>query len=150
MGDKELFQKPITVFQQNVNDLLKEDSSKDVVEDLIKLQLYKTAEANEKMLPLVELYNLLGVEKFMQVMDLLESKTIKVPPKQSFKETIQIALCYYYKNVKGYSWEQIKELLNDPEFKSVKFGIKIQQLQRYMEYYGALRKEREEKENGRK
>ena len=107
---KDIFKKPLTVFQQNVNDIMNSDKSKDLVEDLIHLQMFKNAEKDEKQLVLVELYNLLGTEKFMEVMDLLAGKTIKFPQKDDFKETIQIALCYYYKQVKNYDWEEIKNL----------------------------------------
>ena len=136
---KDIFKKPLTVFQQNVNDIMNSDKSKDLVEDLIHLQMFKNAEKDEKQLVLVELYNLLGTEKFMEVMDLLAGKTIKFPQKDDFKETIQIALCYYYKQVKNYDWEEIKNLINDEDLQSVKYGIRVQQLQCFINYYGELR-----------
>lgn len=131
--EKNLFEKPRTVFQQNVNDLMKENPSKELIKDLIRLNMFKNAEKDEKLLVLAELYNLLGVEKFMDVMELLGGKTIKFPSKSSFKETIQIALCYYYRQYKNYSWDQIKELIQDDDLSSVKLGVRVQQLQRFIE-----------------
>lgn len=131
--EKNLFEKPRTVFQQNVNNLMKENPSKELVKDLIRLNMFKNAEKDEKLLVLAELYNLLGVEKFMDVMELLGGKTIKFPSKNSFKETIQIALCYYYRQYKNYSWDQIKELIHDDDLSSVRLGVRVQQLQRFIE-----------------
>lgn len=141
-----LFEKPRTVFQQGVNDLLKENPSKELIKDLIRLNMFKNAEKDEKALVLVELYNLLGVEKFMDVMELLGGKTIKFPNKSDFKETIQIALCYYYRQFNNYSWDQIKTLIQDDDLSSVKLGVRVQQLQKFIDTYGEkiVRKEVQE------
>ncbi len=128
------FKKPYTVFQEKLNDILVDKPSTDVIKDLIEIQMFKNAEKDEKLLVLVELYNLLGLDKFYEVMDLLAGKTVKFPPKDDFKETIQIALSYYYKNFEGLKWDQIKEKLGDDELQTVKLGIKCTQLKKLMDY----------------
>ena len=128
------FKKPYTVFQEKLNDILVDKPSTDVIKDLIEIQMFKNAEKDEKLLVLVELYNLLGLEKFYEVMDLLAGKNVKFPPKEDFKETIQIALSYYYKNFEGLKWDQIKEKLGDDELQTVKLGIKCTQLKKLMDY----------------
>lgn len=134
-----LFNTTQSVFQQKINDIMKEDDILDLIDCLIKLQMFKNSEKDEKKLILVELYKLLGTSKFMDMMDICSGKTIKFPSKEDFKETIQIALCYYYKQFKDYSWDDIKALINDEDLSSVKLGIKIQQLQRFIDHYGELR-----------
>ena len=62
MGDKNLFEKPMTIFQQNVNDIIKDNPVNDLVKDLIKLNMLKNSEKDDKQLVLVELYNLLGTD----------------------------------------------------------------------------------------
>lgn len=141
---KQFFEKPMTLFQQSINDIMKDNTAKELVKDLIRLQMFKNAEKDEKLLVLVELYNLLGMEKFMDVMDILGGKTLKFPNKTDFKETIQIALCYYYRQFRDYSWDDIKTLIQDEELSSVKLGIKVQQLQKFISYFGELR----ERKNG--
>ena len=84
----------------------------------------------------------------MGVMNILAGKTIKFPQKDSFKETIQIALCWYYKKIKNYDWDTIKTLLKDDELSSVKFGIKIQNLQKFMLHYESIKNQREAIKNG--
>jgi hypothetical protein len=150
MGDKNLFKKPMTVFQQNVNAIIKDNPVNDLVKDLIKLNMLKNSEKDDKQLVLVELYNLLGTEKFMEVIELLSGKTIRFPTKSDFKETIQIALCYYLRQYKDLSWDQIKDIIQDDELSSVKLGVRVQQLQRFIEHHNENRIKKEILENGRR
>lgn len=144
-----LFNKPRTIFQQDINDIMKEREETALIEDLIGLQMLKDSEKDEKLLTLRELFDYLGVEKFMGVMNILAGKNIKFPQKESFKETIQIALCWYYKKVRNYDWETIKQLLKDEDLSSVKFGIKIQNLQKFMLHYESIKNQKEAIKNGR-
>lgn len=150
MNNNKIFTTEYTVFQKKINKIMSEKPCKDLIESLIELQLYKNAEKDEKKLVFVELYDLLGTEKFYEVLNLLAGKTIKFPEKNDFKETIQIALSYFYKEYYNYEWDKIKDLIGDEEMSTVKFGIKIQQLSRFMDYIGAkLNSKIAEDENGR-
>jgi hypothetical protein len=71
----------------------------------------------------------------MEVMDILSGKTIKFPTREDFKETLQIALCYYYKKYRNYSWDEIKAKLGG-DLQTVKFGIKTSQLDLFIKYIG--------------
>lgn len=135
-NNEEVFERPTTLFQQKINDIMRNNPTKDMMMALIELQLYKNAGKDEDKLVYVELYNLLGMDKFMEVMDILSGKTIKFPAKDDFKETVEIALSYYYRHFMHYSWDTIKEKLGDQDIPSVKYGIKVQQLERFMEYIG--------------
>lgn len=143
-----LFKKPKTVFQSTVNELMSENNCTELIKDLIHLNMLKNGEKDEKQLVFVELYNLLGLEKFMETMELLGGKTIKFPNKSDFKETIQIALCYYYRQFKDYSWDQIKGLIQDDDLSSVKLGVRVQQLQRFIDYYLENKAKKEILKNG--
>lgn len=122
----------------------------DLIEDLIGLQMFKQAEKNPDFLALKELYNYLGTEKFMGVMDILAEKKIKFPSKESFRETIQVALCWYYRKYKNLDWPEIKALLKDDSLSTVKYGIKVQNLQTFMNKFSEICAKRLEEENGRK
>ena len=143
-----MFKNPRTTFQQDLNDIMKERDETALIEDLIGLQMLKDSERDERLLVLRELFDYLGIEKFMGVMNILAGKTIKFPQKDSFKETIQIALCWYYKKIKNYDLDTIKTLLKDDELSSVKFGIKIQNLQKFMLHYESIKNQREAIKNG--
>ena len=82
-----MFKNPRTTFQQDLNDIMKERDETALIEDLIGLQMLKDSERDERLLVLRELFDYLGIEKFMGVMNILAGKTIKFPQKDSFKET---------------------------------------------------------------
>lgn len=144
-----IYEKPRTIFQQELNEIMKEKPETDIITDLIGLQMLKDAEKDGKLLILRELFDYLGIEKFMGIMNILAGKTVKFPVKDSFKETIQIALCWYYKKIKNYDWDTIKVLLKDDELSSVKFGIKLQNLQKFILHYESIKNQREAIKNGK-
>ena len=132
MQESKMFKKPDNIFKQRINEIIHDNPTKNLIEDVLKLTMFKAAEKDDKMLKLVELYNLVGIETFCQIIDLFSDATIKFPSKESFKESVQIALCYYYKNYKNLSWDEIKDKLEDQEISAVKLGIKINQLEKFM------------------
>lgn len=117
-----LYQKPKTVLQQRLKETLNSESA-EAVNDLIKLSLLHMAEKDESLLVYGELYNLLGLEKFTEMINLLDGRTLTLPRKDDFKDTIVTVLCYYYKSVEGASWDEIKSLLGEPDLNSIKYGI---------------------------
>ncbi len=131
-----MFETPKSIFQQRLQETIKTDSSKQIIEDLIKLHLFKNAEKNEALLSLVEVYDLLGLDRFADLISLLSGKTITFPKKEDFKDTVTLAICYYYKNIENKSWNEIKDLLGDEELPTIKYGIRMQQLQSFLSYIG--------------
>lgn len=142
----EVFETPKSLFQQKINDIMTDDPTKDLILDIFTLQLFKNAEKDDKKLVFVELYNLLGFEKFVEVMEILSGKTVKFPAREDFKETIEIALAYYYRTFRGYDWAKIKELIGDRDMSSVKFGAKMQQMSKFIRFIGSNVKKRYEKQ----
>jgi hypothetical protein len=131
MNDK-LFNDEKSLFQKKINDILTENPVKDIIEDLIKLHLLRTASKNEDQLVLVEIYNLLGSEQFAELIELVNGKNVQFPDAESFKETIQIALCYYFKYLKHKKWDEIKQILQDEEVSSIKYGINCNKLNQFI------------------
>jgi hypothetical protein len=132
-----------------VNNIMKDEPTRDLITDIIHLLMFKQANKDEKLLPLVEIYNLLGVDKFTELVDLLDGRTVTFPKREEFKETVQVALCYYESHIQGKKWAEIKEILNDPELQTIKISAKTQSLQRFMQYFAdrvIARKEKEKKD----
>lgn len=142
----EVFKKPKSLFQQRINEIMTETEATDLILDIFELQMYKNAEKDDKKLVFVELYNLLGMEKFVEVMELLGGKTVKFPNREDFKETIEIALAYYYKTFRGHDWATIKELIGDKDMSTVKFGAKMQQMSKFINYIGSKARSKSLKE----
>lgn len=123
-----MIEKPLTLFQQKMKENITKSKDKSLVHDLIKLQLFKNSEKNIDSTVLIDLYNFLGLEKFLQFIARFSGVKLTVPTKDSFHETILIALCYYYKEIEGKNWQEIKSLLNIPDLSSIKYGMKLNQL----------------------
>lgn len=118
-----MYSEPKTVLQQKLRDTLDVKSSA-LVSDLIKLSLMKLAEKDENLLIYTEIYNLLGIEKFTELISLVNGRPLVLPSKEDFKDTINTVLCYYYRTVEGKDWEEIKQLLADPDLNTIKYGIR--------------------------
>lgn len=121
-----------STFQKKINDILKKNPIEDLIQDLVKLHYLRLASKNEDQAVIVEVYNLLGAEKFAELIETINGKTITFPTRESFKESVQIALCYYFKYMKGKKWTEIKELLQDEEVSSIKFGINCNKLNTFI------------------
>ena len=146
-----LYKQPKTIFQDRINEIVESTMASEIIKDLIHLQMFKSAEKNSKNLALVEIFNLLGVEKFTELIDLLDGKTIKFPTKDTLKEYVIIALCFYHKKYFGRTWPEIKEIIGDDKLKSIKYGLRVQNLETFIKYLQDKTGERfslEELENG--
>lgn len=126
-----LYETPRNILELKINEALGTDEES-VVSDLIKLSLMRKASKNKDYLVYTELYNLLGVEKFTEVISLLDGRTVTFPTKEDFKDSIITVLCYYYRNVKGMGWEEIKEMLGMPDINTIKQGIRASQYEAYI------------------
>lgn len=118
-----MYNDPKSILQQRLKETL-DTSASTVVSDLIKLSLLKLAEKDEELVIYSEIYNLLGVEKFSELISLIDGRTLSFPSKDEFKDTITTVLCYYYRTVENKDWEEIKSLLGDPDLNTIKFGIR--------------------------
>ena len=126
-----------SLFQKKINKILKENPIEEVIKDLIKLHYLRLASKNEDQLVLVEIYELLGSELFAELIETVNGRTVQFPDRESFKESVQIALCYYFKYLKHKKWDEIKEILQDEEVSSIKYGINCNKLNSFINEMGA-------------
>ena len=101
-------------------------------ENLLEQKINETLKEPEETLVFSELYNLLGLGSFTEVIQLLSGKTITFPTQESFKETILMVLCYYYRYVCGKSWDEVKSLVMEPDLQTAKFGIRCKQFDSFL------------------
>ena len=126
-----IFESPENLLEQKINETLQE-TEEALVGSLIELSLLKDSKKSRDTLVFSELYNLLGLESFTEVIQLLSGKTITFPTQESFKETILMVLCYYYRYVCGKSWEEVKSLVMEPDLQTAKFGIRCKQFDTFL------------------
>lgn len=106
----------------------KKDSEMDVILKILSIIIYQTSHSTD----VVEIYNLLGTEKFSQLVMLLDGRKINLPSLLEFRESLILALIYYYKEMKNYSWEDVKNKIPF-DISNISYGIKIKQLNNYLQ-----------------
>lgn len=127
-----MFSNPKTILQQRLKETLNTETSQ-IISDLVKLSLLKLAEKDEDLLVYAELYKLLGVEKFSEMLSIINGRTLMFPSKEEFKDIIVTVLCYYYRNIENKDWEEIKALVGDPDLNTIKFGIRATSLGTFLD-----------------
>lgn len=118
-----MYNNPKNILQQKLKEIL-EPSTSNMVSDLIKLSLMKVAEKDEDLLVYAEIFKLLGIEKFTELIALIDGASLTFPSKEEFEETLTTVLCYYYRDVEKKEWPEIKALLGEPDLNTIKFGIR--------------------------
>jgi hypothetical protein len=133
-----LFNDEKSLFRRKINTILQENPVKEILEDLIRLHLLRIASKDENQLILVEVYNLLGAEQFAELVELINGRKVTFPEPETFKETIEIALSYYFKYIQNRSWDEIKILLQNSEVSSIKYGINCNKLSNFINELASL------------
>lgn len=126
-----LYEQPKNVLEMKINETLHEEEE-NIISDLIKLSLLRKGEKNQDLLVYAEMYNLLGLEKFTELISLVDGKTIEFPSINEFKDIVVTALVYYYRDVEGKDWKEIKDLIGDTNLPSIKLGIHASQLDHFI------------------
>ena len=126
-----MYSTPKNILQLKINEALGQNEE-DMISDLIKLCLMKPASKNQDYLVYTEIYNLLGLEKFTDLISLLDGRTVKFPTKEEFKDTVITVLCYYYRNVLNLEWDEIKEKLGIPDINTIRPGIRSSQYEAFL------------------
>ena len=92
----------------------------------------KKASKDSDCLIYTEVYNLLGLEKFSELVSLIDGRTLHLPTKEELRDTVITVLCYYYRNVKKMEWVDIKEKLGIQDINAVRQGIRSSQFESYL------------------
>lgn len=127
-----VYNNPKSVLQQKLNEALNTTSEQSVIVDLLHLALLKKGQTNPDELIYDEIFKLLGLETFTDLISLVDGRSFSLPSKQDFQDTIINVLCYYYHNVEGKSWDEIRTLLGVKDLNSVREGIRASQFEAFV------------------
>lgn len=129
MKSKKLFDKPKEVFEAQINDLF---DKKDDTETHKLIQAYSLIlDMNNSSRDIVDLFNLLGMDNFISVVSLFEKRTVTFPSKEDIKESMIVAVLFYYKEIMGYEWPEIKEIIPF-EFSPISYSNKLKKFNTFM------------------
>ena len=142
-----LFNDERSIFQRKINEICQMGTVQNIIEDLIKLEILKDSEKNDKMSPISELYDLFGPTQFSEIIEMMDGRQVQFPPIESFKETIMVAVYYYYKYLLGKDKKDIDEIFNEEDMSNVKVKMKANHLHQFIQKQTQLMKARKEKEH---
>ena len=128
MKDK-LIKNPTDVWGEKLNKLfyVQEDTVEQKFLNVVSIVLY----GDDTNKDLAELFSLVDFDSFIKIINLFDGRTIKFPSKEEIKEAIEIALYYYYKEIKGVKTYQVLKDLNirdKDDFSSIAIGRKINKI----------------------
>lgn len=127
-----IYSNPKSVLQQKLNEALGTDSEQTIITDLMHLALLKKAQTNSDDLIYDEIFKLLGLETFTNLVALVDGRPFRLPSKEEFQDTIITVLCYYYKNVEHKDWNEIREILGMKDLNSIREGIRASQFEGFI------------------
>lgn len=130
MADK-LFDNETSVFKNKLNNILTDKPQTDLIRDILTLLLLRNSYKDEKILKLIDVYNAVGLDNFMSIIEAFNGETISFPSVEEFKEAIITSVAYYYKHIQNKSWKEIKEILDTDE-SFVKCGISCSKLELFI------------------
>lgn len=126
-----MFKNPTEVWEDQMNDLFLTKKIKDTDKVMEALSIVLSANYGMKNKGLVELYNIKGLDTFLDVISIFERKTITFPSKEEVKEAIMLSLVFYLREVHGYTWEEIKAIVPF-DFSSISYAFKIKNLNKFV------------------
>lgn len=137
-----MYTNPRSIFQEKIGSILHRDSECSILfENIFKLQhLYRlekieseNKELTDEWYTLLRVYEELGPEMFAKLISVIRGRTLSFPTEEEFQEAVVTTLCYYYKEVEGKNWEEIRNILCIPNLNTIKFGIRVRQLDQFIQ-----------------
>lgn len=78
-----------------------------------------------------KLYKIIGnMDKFSEILKEFSNQDMRFPDINDFKDALILALVYYYKKVKLYSWEEIQSLIKYEKDIPIRYGKRIASIDR--------------------
>lgn len=109
-----------SLWEQNLDKLYATVDNKDIG-SLLKIIISENFGGN-----IGKLYNIINDDsKFSEIINQFSDKTIEFPNINDFTSSIILTMVYYYKEVMGYSWKQIQQLLPYERDINLRYGAKI-------------------------
>jgi len=125
---------PKELWQQRLNDAFKKKEKNETEKflDIVSIILY----SNETCKDVSDLYSILDLDTFIKVVNLFDGRDIHFPKKDEIKESIELALLFYYKNIQGVTdYKDLKALniVEEKDFSSISIGKKLIKLNKNLQ-----------------
>jgi hypothetical protein len=124
-----MINKPDELWQKRLDNLFQKKSKTQTEKflDIVSIILYM----NDKCKDITDLYSTVDLETFIKIVHLFSNRTIYFPDKKEIKDSIELALIYYYKNIQGIdNYKDLKKLniIDEKDFSSISLGKRLNKL----------------------
>lgn len=106
-----LFDKENRIYKYYINNLENLDGGVDFVKSLFELEIIDLDKSEKQ--DLVQLYEILGFDKFFELIAFYSSKTIKIPNIEKIKKLLVIAIAYYQIEILDISPKEAGKILGE-------------------------------------
>lgn len=117
---------PHEIWEKRLNSVFEKKKKTDVDRflDIVSIIVY----LNDTCKDVADLYSIVDLDTFIKLISLFDGRTITFPTKEEIQESIELALFYYYKNIKGIKdYKDLKGLniIDSKDFSSISIGKKL-------------------------
>jgi SpoVK/Ycf46/Vps4 family AAA+-type ATPase len=136
-----------SIWKEQIDELFQcSDTKSEMYNFLSILNIIINNRFDEKI---INLYDIIGnIDTFTSIIDCFSGLTITIPEKDEFRESLIVALSYYYKELKGYSWKEIQKIIPYEDNISIKASKGIGKVKKELkEVMNILFLEQEENKN---
>jgi hypothetical protein len=124
-----MIEEPKNLWEKKLNKLFEKKSETELEKflNIVSIIIY----SNENCKDVSNLFSVIPINDFVKVINVFDGRTVRFPTKEELKEAIELALLFYYKNIKGVtSYKDIKSLniIDSKDFSSISIGKKLNKL----------------------
>ena len=111
MEQDKLFDTENRIYKYYLNSIEKDKTSIEFIKDLFKLELMNTDKSED--MDLIQIYNIVGFDKFFELIAYCGNKPIKLPKVDKVKKLLTTAIAYYQVNVLGLKPKEAGKILTE-------------------------------------
>jgi hypothetical protein len=117
------FKSESSVFEKQMREAFKPVDEQNSLFSAVALVFYHDAKISE----IYDVYKLLGIENFVKLIHLLDGRAVRLPTSAELRESILLALCFYYRDTEGLEWDEIHDKIPF-QFSSISMAYKLKSL----------------------
>ena len=124
-----MIDKPLELWEKRLDNLFQKKSKTEIEKflDIVSIIVYMNDECKD----ITDIYSSVDLDTFIKICTLFSGRTIHFPDKKEIQDSIELALLYYYKNIKGVqSYKELKNLniIDEKDFSSISIGKRLNKL----------------------
>ena len=124
-----MIEDPNELWEKRLNSLFAKKDKTEVEKflDIVSIIIYM----DDKCKDISDLYSIVDLDNFVKIVNLFSGRTIHFPEKKDIKDSIELALLFYYKNIqKITSYKDLKGLniIDEKDFSSISIGKRLNKL----------------------